>query len=90
VGTEQNERFVLVVGKDNVVESRHVKLGRIFGNLRAIADGIKVEDRVVVDGMQRARPGIQVNPKEVPVSLDSMSAFDVGLTGGAKAEAAKP
>ena len=97
VGTEQNERFVLVVGKDNVVASRHVKLGRNFGNLRAIADGLKLDDRVVVNGVQRARPGTVVNPKEEPVSMESMSAFDVGLAAESKtkasdkpAEAAKP
>ncbi|MDB6138814.1 MAG: Efflux transporter, family, subunit [Verrucomicrobiaceae bacterium] len=97
VGTEQNERFVLVVGKDDMVETKSVKLGRLFGSLRAISDGLKLEDKVVVNGMQQARPGTQVSPKEVPVSLDSLSAFDVGLTAAAKptvtaptTEAAKP
>ena len=82
VGTEQNERFVLVLGKDNVVESRHVKLGRLFGNLRSISEGVKLGDKVVVNGMQQARPGSQVNPTEVPVSLESLSSFDVGLSSG--------
>ena len=88
VGTEQNERFVLVLGKDNVVESRKVKLGRLFGELRSISEGLNLGDKVVVNGMQQARPGTKVDPKEVAVSLDSISAFDVALSSGAKGPAA--
>ena len=80
VGTEQNERYILIVGKDDIVESRPVKLGRTFGNLRSITEGLKPDDRVVVNGMQQARPGAKVAPKEIAVSLDSLSAFDIALS----------
>ena len=80
VGTEQNERYLLVVGAGDVVETRKVTLGAIFGNLRSITSGLKVADRVVVNGLQMARPGAKVVPKEVPVSLESLSAFDLALT----------
>ena len=92
IGTEQNERFVLVVGKDNIVATRNVTLGRVFGQLRSITDGLKADDVVVVNGTQMARPGTPVNPKEVPVPLESLSAFDQGLPEKPKSatEAAKP
>ena len=61
VGADQSTRFVLVINKDSIVESRPVILGSQFGNMRVIKEGIKLEDRVIVAGMQAARPGIKVN-----------------------------
>lgn len=51
---------VLVVGKDNVLESRAVKLGTLHGTLWAIQSGLKAGDRVVTDGVQHARVGAPV------------------------------
>jgi len=75
VGTEQSERYLLVVGKDNVIETRTVKLGGLFGNLRAIASGLKAGEHVVVNGLQQARPGAKVEPREVPIPAESLSAL---------------
>jgi RND family efflux transporter MFP subunit len=63
IGTDQRGEFVLVVNDKNVVEYRPVKLGITEGPLRVIEDGISPTDRVIVNGIQRARPGITVNPQ---------------------------
>jgi RND family efflux transporter MFP subunit len=62
VGADQGGRYVLVVNKDNVVEQRHVDIGDLVGSLRVVDKGITADDRVVVDGIQRAIPGAKVDP----------------------------
>lgn len=64
VGADQSSRFLLVVNNEGVVESRPVKLGAQFSSLRAITEGIKLEDRVIVSGLQSARAGTKVNASE--------------------------
>jgi len=71
IGADQNRRFVLVVNADNVVEMHPVKLGALFGELRSIESGIKPDDRVIVNGLQRARPGTKVNPTEQPIPANT-------------------
>ena len=62
---DQAGKYVLVVGKDDVVEQRRVTTGmRLPGGLRAIATGLKPDDRVVVSTNGRAIPGRKVTPKE--------------------------
>ncbi len=63
IGADQGGRYVLVLNADNVVEQRPVTAGQQVGSLRVILDGLKVEDRVVVDGLLRAIPGQKVDPK---------------------------
>jgi multidrug efflux system membrane fusion protein len=63
IGTDQASKFVLVVGADNVVARRPVRLGPLDGGLRVIREGIKADDWVVTNGIQRARPGMTVEPK---------------------------
>jgi multidrug efflux system membrane fusion protein len=70
VGSDQNSRFLLVLGKDNVVEAHTVKLGTLFGKLRAIADGITQNDLIIVNGLQGARPGTKVAPTEIALNPD--------------------
>ncbi len=65
VGTDQSKKFVDVVGADNKVEYREVKLGDMSGNLRIITDGLKPGDKVIVEGLQRAHPGGEVKPEVV-------------------------
>lgn len=65
IGTEQIRKFVLVVGADNVATARYVTLGALVeDNLRVIKDGLKADDRVVVNGLMRARAGQKVTPQE--------------------------
>jgi RND family efflux transporter MFP subunit len=63
IGTDQRGDFVLVVNDRNAVEYRPVKLGITDGPLRVIESGINPTDRVIVNGLQRARPGVTVNPQ---------------------------
>jgi membrane fusion protein, multidrug efflux system len=64
VTTDQNEKQVLLVAADDTVQARAVKLGPLFGELRAVVSGLDVGDRVIVNGLMRARPGVKVSPEE--------------------------
>jgi membrane fusion protein, multidrug efflux system len=68
VGISQAGRYVLVVNKENVVEQRLVKTGPLEGTLRVIDEGLTGDERVVVNAIQQARPGIKVTPKESALS----------------------
>ncbi len=63
IGTEQTRKYVLVVDSDNVVRMKYVTLGQSFNNLRVIKSGLQEEDRVIVNGLMRARPNQKVNPQ---------------------------
>jgi RND family efflux transporter MFP subunit len=65
VGTDQTVKYVLVVGADNKVEYRPVKLGPVIDGLRVVREGLKVNDTIVVNGLQRVRPGSPVAPQRV-------------------------
>jgi RND family efflux transporter MFP subunit len=64
IGTEQIRKFVLVVGPDNVVSQRFVTLGQLVDGMRVIKDGLTAADRVIVNGLMRARPGQKVTPQQ--------------------------
>jgi RND family efflux transporter MFP subunit len=65
IGTEQARRFVMTVNADNVATPKYVTLGQLTNdNLRAIKDGITGDDRIIVNGLLRARPGQKVTPQE--------------------------
>lgn len=65
IGTDQTVKYVLVVGADNKVEYRPVKLGPVIDGLRVVREGLKANDTIVVNGLQRVRPGSPVNPQRV-------------------------
>jgi multidrug efflux pump subunit AcrA (membrane-fusion protein) len=65
VGTDQDRKYLLVVNDKNVVEYRPVKLGARQGSLREILEGVGPGDWVIVNGLQRARPGSTVTPQRV-------------------------
>jgi membrane fusion protein, multidrug efflux system len=62
IATDQSRKIVFVVKDDNTVEARAVVLGPLDEGLRVIREGLKAEDHVVVDGLQRVRVGAKVNP----------------------------
>jgi multidrug efflux system membrane fusion protein len=62
IATDQSRKIVFVVKDDDTVEARAVTLGPLDDGLRVIREGLKPEDRVIVDGLQRARVGAKVNP----------------------------
>jgi RND family efflux transporter MFP subunit len=65
LGTEQAKRYLLVVGADDMVTMKYVTVGQVVdGGLRVIKEGLAADDRVIVDGLMRARAGIKVTPQE--------------------------
>jgi RND family efflux transporter MFP subunit len=75
IGTDQGNKFVYVVNADNVAEYRAVKLGPLADDgLRAITEGLNAGERVIVNGIQRVRPGITVKPNEVSMLPPSQAA----------------
>lgn len=71
VGIAQAGRYVLVVNKDQVVEQRLVETGRLEGTLRVIEKGLKPDELVVINAIQRARPGAKVTPKQSSIEVPS-------------------
>jgi multidrug efflux system membrane fusion protein len=67
VGTDLDRRFVLVVDGDKKVQSRPVALGPMVDGLRVVRTGLTAGELVVVNGLQRVRPGAQVNAAIVPM-----------------------
>jgi RND family efflux transporter MFP subunit len=73
IGTDQDKRFVLVLKPDSTVDYRPVQLGRLMDEgLRVITSGVKPGERIVINGMQRARPGTKVTPKLAEMKADSI------------------
>ena len=66
VGSDQGQKFVMLINRENIVELRPVKVGRQHGSLLAVADGLTLQDRVVVNGLMMARPGSKVEVVEAP------------------------
>ena len=65
VGTDQDKKFVFVVGPDNTALYRAVTLGPSVDGLRVVTDGLQSGERIVVNGLQRIRPGAVVQPQAV-------------------------
>lgn len=65
VGTDQDKRYVIVVGQNNQAEWRPVTLGANVNGLRVVTSGLKGGERIVVGGVQRVRPGSVLAPKDV-------------------------
>ena len=71
VGTDQNKKFVFVVGDDGKAAWREVSLGAAHDGLRVVTDGLKAGERIVVNGLQRVRPGAVVAAEPVPMAQKS-------------------
>ncbi|MFC4277223.1 efflux RND transporter periplasmic adaptor subunit [Achromobacter aloeverae] len=68
LGTDQNKRFVMVLDDSNHAQYREVRLGANQGGLRVVDSGLKAGERIVVNGLQRIRPGDQVDPHVVQMA----------------------
>ncbi len=68
----QGSYQVVVVGADNKASIRPVKVGERTGQMWIITEGLKPDDRVIVEGVQRAREGAPVNPIPLPVTAEKM------------------
>jgi multidrug efflux system membrane fusion protein len=65
VGTDLDKRFVLTVSGDHVVQYKVVTLGPIIDGLRVVRSGLTAEDQVIVNGLQRVRPGAKVEVETI-------------------------
>lgn len=69
IGTDQRGDYLLVVNDKNVVEYRLVKLGLSTDGMRVIEQGVEADEWIVVNGLQRARPGATVDPERVTMTM---------------------
>ena len=67
--TDAARRVVYVVDRSGTVVARPVVLGPLNGNLRVVRSGLSPQDRVIIDGVQRARPGQKVKPQPGPIPV---------------------
>jgi RND family efflux transporter MFP subunit len=82
IGSDQSGRFLLAVNSENVVEKRPIQMGRLVDGLRVIEDGMQPDDRVVVNGLQRARPGAKVDPEQTDMKSLTASALKAAAEAG--------
>jgi multidrug efflux system membrane fusion protein len=68
IGTDQAQKFVLTLSPTNTVVYRAVKLGPLVNNQRVIRSGLEPGEKIVVNGLQRVRPGMPVTPQEGPAA----------------------
>ncbi|MDE3011098.1 MAG: efflux RND transporter periplasmic adaptor subunit [Pseudomonadota bacterium] len=72
IGTDQNKKFVFVMGANNAAEQREVQPGPLVGAMRAIESGLKAGDLVVIDGLQRVHPGLPLSPQKLELDDQGM------------------
>ncbi|WP_419418757.1 efflux RND transporter periplasmic adaptor subunit [Legionella sp. D16C41] len=63
---DQLGAYILVLGKDNYIEARHVVLGSVEDGKQVISKGLNIDEQIVINGLQNAMPGQQVTPKIAP------------------------
>jgi RND family efflux transporter MFP subunit len=94
IGTDQTMRFVLLLGADNKVEYRPVELGPLVDGLRVVRSGLKPGDTIVVNGLMRVHPGMQVSPQLIAMGerrnadgsmVAQNASHDAGSTDGGSA-----
>ena len=90
VQADAARQIVLVVGKDNTVTAKPVITGPLQGDLRVIRSGITREDRVIIGGTQRARPGQKVTPQPGKIKEGPSPASDLPPGGVLPAGSAQP
>jgi RND family efflux transporter MFP subunit len=76
IGTDQDRKFVLLLGKGDSLVYRPVEIGRLSDGLRIVRSGVQAGDKVVVNGLMRVRPGVKVKPTVVAMETDSTGARD--------------
>ncbi|MGO4395675.1 efflux RND transporter periplasmic adaptor subunit [Variovorax sp. M-6] len=90
VGTDLGKKFVLVLDHDNKVSYRTVQLGPKVEGLRIVRSGLRQGDRIVVNGLQRVRPGMQVNPQDTAMAGEASLASLTRLQEAQRASQAQP
>ncbi|MAQ41395.1 efflux RND transporter periplasmic adaptor subunit [Mesonia oceanica] len=78
IGTNQSLRFVYVLGTDNVVTTKNISLGPLHSNgLRVVRDGITKDDKLIVNNIQKIRPGMPVSPVEISLLQNTQTEVSV-------------
>lgn len=63
IGSDQGHKYVYVVNDQDIVERRDIELGRLVDGMQVIKEGLKPDDWVIVNGIQRVRDGMKVQPR---------------------------
>jgi multidrug efflux system membrane fusion protein len=84
IGTDQNRKFVWVVGADNLPQQRAVTLGALVDGMRVLESGVKPGEAVVVGGLQRIRPGMPVAPQKLALDERGMPVPPAAPASGAR------
>jgi RND family efflux transporter MFP subunit len=82
IGADQGGRYLLTVNSENVVEKKTIRMGRLVDGLRVIEEGLQPDNRVVVNGIQRARPGAKVDPEQTDMNTLTASALKIAAEAG--------
>jgi RND family efflux transporter MFP subunit len=92
ISTDQSKKLVFVIGEGNVAQPREVQLGTLIDGMRVVTSGLKAGDLVVVEGLQRVRPGAPVQPIKVETDERGMPIPTPPASGppGAPAAGAAP
>lgn len=91
IGTDLGGRYLLVVGEKNIVEQRPVVVGPLINGMRVIREGLKADEQYIVEGLQRARPGLPVNPQTADEAAQEIAATKAAMKKTEKpAEASEP
>lgn len=70
ISTDQNKKFVYIVTPENKVAYREIKISGTVNGLRIVDDGLKIGEKIIVQGIQKVRPEAVVAPEEVPMSQE--------------------
>jgi multidrug efflux system membrane fusion protein len=73
VGTDLDKRYVYAVAADGSVEYRTVELGPLVDGLRVVRSGLKESDVIVINGLQRVRPGVHIDPVKEPMEASLLT-----------------
>jgi RND family efflux transporter MFP subunit len=82
IATDQRGEYVLVVDEKDTVQYRPVKLGMRVADMRVVSEGLTPDDWIVINGLQRARPGAPVKPEretEIPEAKHLDAANDPAI-----------
>jgi len=82
IGSDQSGRFLLAVNTENKVEKRPIRMGQLVDGLRVIEEGLQPDEAVVVNGLQRARPGAKVDPEQTDMKSLTASALKAAAEAG--------
>src|SRR4029077_9750466 len=77
IGSDQGQKFAMVVGQENTVELRPLELGPVVDGLRVVRKGLTGDENVIINGLVNARPGSKVNPQ--PGDMNQFTASQLEL-----------